>query len=47
VDPDEPSLTVLRRVGDAYEDEARVTGSEAYDTEPPVPVGVVPADLLR
>jgi Uma2 family endonuclease len=47
VDPDEPSLTVLRLVGDAYEDEARVTGSEAYDTEQPFPVRVVPADLLR
>jgi Uma2 family endonuclease len=47
VDPDEPSLTVLRLVGDVYEDEARVTGSEAYDTEQPFPVRVVPADLLH
>ncbi len=45
VDPDEPSLTVLRLVGDAYEEEARVTGSEAYETEQPFPVRVAPAEL--
>lgn len=47
VDPDEPSLTVLRFVGDVYEEESRVTDSEAYETEQPFPVRVVPAELLR
>ena len=46
VDPAEPSLTVLRLVGDAYEDHARVAGTEAYETEEPFPVRVVPAELL-
>lgn len=46
VEPGEPSLTVLRLVGDAYEEEARVTDSEAYETERPFPVRVVPAELL-
>ncbi len=47
VDPEEPSLTVLRLVGVVYEEEARVAGSEAYETEQPFPVRVVPAELLR
>ncbi len=47
VDPDEPSLMVLRLVGDAYEEKARVSGSEAYYTDRPFPVRVVPAELLR
>ena len=45
VDPAEPSLTVLRLVGDAYEDHARVAGTGAYETEEPFPVRVVPAEL--
>lgn len=47
VDPEEPSLTVLRLVGDVYEEEARVTGSEVYQTEEPLSVRVVPAELVR
>ncbi|HWG74742.1 MAG TPA: Uma2 family endonuclease [Acidimicrobiales bacterium] len=47
VDPDEPSLTVLRLAGDVYDEEARVIGSEAYQTEQPFPVRVVPAELVR
>ncbi|MGH9074460.1 MAG: Uma2 family endonuclease, partial [Acidimicrobiales bacterium] len=45
VDPEEPSLTVLRLAGDHYEDHARVQGRDAYVTEDPFPVRVVPADL--
>ena len=47
VDPDEPSLTVLRLAGDAYEEAARVVGAEVYATSEPVRVRVVPADLVR
>lgn len=46
VDPTGPSLSVLRLVGDTYEEQARVTGSEAYVTDQPFPVRVVPAKLL-
>jgi len=46
VDPDEPSLTVLRLVGDLYEEKTRVTDSEAYECEQPFSVRVVPAELL-
>jgi len=47
VDPDEPSLTVLRLTGDVYEEEARIIDSEVYETEEPFSVRVVPAELLR
>ena len=47
VDPDEPSLTALRLAGDAYEEAARVAGSDAYETSEPVHVLIVPADLIR
>lgn len=46
VDPEEPSLTVLRLTAGAYEDEARVTGATAYETARPFAVRVVPAQLL-
>src|SRR5579875_1723370 len=46
VDPAEPSLTVLRLAGDSYEDQGRVTGPVAYESEEPFPVRVVPAELL-
>lgn len=46
VDPEEPSLTVLRLIEAAYEEDARVTGSEVYETDEPFPLRVVPADLL-
>jgi len=47
VDPDQPSLTVLRLAADEYEEEARVVGSEAYATDEPVSVRIVPAELIR
>ena len=47
VDPAEPSLTALRLAGDAYEEAARVVGSDAYETSEPVRVRIVPADLVR
>ncbi|PZS12203.1 MAG: hypothetical protein DLM64_05370 [Solirubrobacterales bacterium] len=47
VDPEEPSLAVLRLAGDVYEEEARVIDSQAYETEEPFPVRVVPVELLR
>jgi Uma2 family endonuclease len=47
LDPDEPTLTVLRLVGDAYEETSRVVGSEAYEAEEPLRLRVVPAALVR
>ena len=46
VDPAEPGLTVLKLVGDQYQEEARVRGDSAYVGEDPFPVRVVPAELL-
>ena len=46
VDPDEPSLTVLRLVGTEYVEEARVAGGDAYQADDAFPVRVVPADLI-
>ena len=46
MDPDAPSLTVLRLVGSAYVDEAHVTGGDAYETGEPFPVRVVPDELI-
>ena len=45
VDPDEPSLTVLRLAGAEYVEAARAIGADAYDTDDPFPVRVVPAEL--
>ena len=45
VDPDIPTMSVLRLVGDAYEEEAHVSGSEAYEAMEPFAVRVVPAEL--
>jgi Uma2 family endonuclease len=47
VDPDEPSLTVLRLVDGAYVEEATVRGDEVYAGTSPFPVTVVPAELRR
>jgi Uma2 family endonuclease len=47
VDPDEPSLTVLRLVEGHYEQVARVVGDEAYEATYPFPVTMVPARLGR
>lgn len=47
VDPDEPSLTVLRRRDGGYVEEARVAGDEAYNTTDPFPVSVVPNALRQ
>ena len=46
VDPAVPSLTVLRLVGDAYEEQGTFVESEAYDTQLPFPVRAVPAGLI-
>ncbi len=46
VEPAIPSLTVLRLAGPAYEEQAMVEGASAYVTEEPVPVRIVPAELL-
>jgi Uma2 family endonuclease len=46
VDPAEPSVAVLRLVGEAYEEQARVVGGEAYETEEPFPIRVVPTELI-
>jgi Uma2 family endonuclease len=46
VDPDEPSLTVLRLTGAEYGEDARVVGDEAYASDEPLPVRVVPNQLV-
>ncbi|MGH9068854.1 MAG: Uma2 family endonuclease [Acidimicrobiales bacterium] len=46
VDPDEPSLTVLRLVGEGYQEEARVAGSDVYQADQPLSVRIAPAELL-
>lgn len=46
VEPAVPSLTVLRLAGQTYEEQAMVEGTTAYVTEEPVPVRVVPAELI-
>ena len=45
LDPDAPSLVVLRLAGLVYADESHVTGSDVYETREPFPVGVVRAEL--
>ena len=47
VDPATPSLTVLRLVGDAYEQAAHVAGDDVYETGEPFTVRVVPLELTR
>ncbi len=47
VDPDEPSLTVLRLRDETYVEEARVTGDQAYQATEPFEVTVVPNRLLE
>lgn len=47
VEPDEPSLTVLRLRDGAYVEEARVTGEEAYRATEPFDVTVVPSRLRQ
>jgi len=46
VDPDVPSLTVLRLVDGAYVEETTVAGDEAYTATEPLAVTIVP-NLLR
>lgn len=45
IDPRQPALTVLELAGDEYHEAARVEGTEAYHSERPFPVTLVPADL--
>lgn len=45
VDPDEPSLTVLRLVDGSYVEEATVAGDEAYTATEPLAVTVIPSQL--
>ena len=47
VDPDEPSLTVLRLVAGRYEEAAKVAGDEPYVATYPFPVTIVPSTLGR
>ncbi|HEX7277349.1 MAG TPA: Uma2 family endonuclease [Acidimicrobiales bacterium] len=47
VDPDEPSLTVLRLVDGRYEEAARVRDDERYTATYPFPVTIVPSNLGR
>lgn len=45
--PDKPSLTVFELAHGDYTEAAHVTGEEAWTSEQPFPVRVVPADLIR
>lgn len=47
LDPDVPDLTVFHLDGTRYVEQARVVGPEAYETDKPLPVRVVPEDLLK
>ena len=47
VDPEEPSLTVLRLVGGRYAEVAEVFGDEPYESTYPFPVTIVPSRLGR
>jgi Uma2 family endonuclease len=47
VDPDEPSLTALQLVGDAYREAAVVRGEQTWTAEQPFPVTICPDDLPR
>jgi Uma2 family endonuclease len=47
VDPDEPRLTVLRLIDGTYQETDSVSGDDAYDATEPIPVRIVPADLVR
>lgn len=47
IDPDVPDLTIFHLDGPRYIEHARVAGTEAYECEEPLPVRVVPADLLK
>ncbi len=47
VDPDGPSLTVLRLVDGRYHEAARVSGDEPYTATYPFPVTIVPSKLGR
>lgn len=46
VDPIEPRLTVLQLVDGAYVEAASVAGDEVYEATAPIPVRVVPIDLV-
>jgi Uma2 family endonuclease len=46
VDPDEPSLVVLRLAAGVYQEVARVVGEEAYEADFPFRVTITPARLL-
>ena len=47
IDPEAPSLTVLRLIEGHYEEVARVTGDERYEATYPFPVTIVPGSLGR
>lgn len=47
VDPDEPSVTVLRLTSGSYAEVAVVHGRDLYETDLPFPVRIVPAQLTR
>ncbi len=47
VDPDEPSLTVLRLVDGRYVEAAKVVGGEPFAATYPFPVTIVPSKLGR
>ncbi|MHB8263891.1 MAG: Uma2 family endonuclease [Acidimicrobiales bacterium] len=46
VDPEEPSLLVLRLAGKSYVEVAKVTGNERFEVNEPFLMTVCPADLV-
>ena len=46
-DPQVPSLTVLRLDGDKYVEHVVVSGPDAYETDLPYPVRIVPDEMVR
>lgn len=46
LDPAVPSLTVLRLDGADYVEHAVVAGSDAYESDEPFPIRVIPAELV-
>lgn len=46
VDPAVPSVTVLRLVDGAYVEDARAEGGQVLTVDEPLPLRIVPADLL-
>ena len=47
VDPDEPSILAWSLTDGVYHEVARAAGAESFVVTAPLPVTIVPADLVR